>query len=70
MWVGSPLLLLMLVLVLLMLVRLVGGVMMIHHPILRRGTTRQSCHNLPLFSLLVGVDRIAHNDNVANEFWE
>jgi hypothetical protein len=60
---GSPLLVL-------MLVRQVGGAMMVHHPVPWRGTTGRSCHDLPLLCLLVSMDHIVRDDDIADEFWE
>jgi hypothetical protein len=62
----SPPLLLTLVLML-MLATLVGGVRMIHHPVLWRSTTEWSCHNLSLHVLLVSADHIVHDDDIVNE---
>jgi hypothetical protein len=54
----------------LMLERLVGGARMIHHPVLWRGTTGWSCHNLSLIALLMGVDPIIRDDDIADELWK
>jgi hypothetical protein len=63
MWVGSPLLLV-------MLTRLVGGARFIHHPIFWRSTTRCRCHDLSLLALLVGVDHIIRDNDVADKLWK
>jgi hypothetical protein len=51
-WAGSPLLLRMPLLVLGS--RWIGGVVVVHHPVLRRSTTGWSGHNFPLLDFLVG----------------
>jgi hypothetical protein len=61
---GGALLLLMRVLLLPM--RWVDGAVIVHHPVPWRG----SCHNLPLLCFLVSVDRIIHDDDIADKFWE
>jgi hypothetical protein len=60
MWVGSPLLLL-------MLMCQVGVAGSIHHPGLWRSTTGWGCHSLPLLAFLMGVDRIIHDDSIADK---
>jgi hypothetical protein len=62
---GGPLLLLTLVL---LLVRWVGGTVMVHRPVPQGGTTRRSCQMLPLLCLLVGMDHIVRDDNIADKF--
>jgi hypothetical protein len=68
-WTGSPLLLLTLVLVLLRLSRWVGGVVVVHRPVLQRITTGWSSHNLHLLGFLVGMDGIVRDHDVADKLW-
>jgi hypothetical protein len=66
-WVGSPLLLSTLVLVLLWLSRWVGGVVVVHRPVLQRSTTDWSSHNLPLLGFIVGADCIIYDHDIVDE---
>jgi hypothetical protein len=55
------------VLVLLRLSGWVGGTVVLHRPVLRRSTTKRSCHNLPLLDFLVSADCIVRDDDIADE---
>jgi hypothetical protein len=50
--------------------RRVGGAVIVHRLVPWRGTTRWSYHNLPLLYLLVPMDLIIYDDDIADEVWE
>jgi hypothetical protein len=59
-----------LLLVLLRLPWWVDGTMVVHHPVLQRGTTGWSSHIRPLLGFLVGADCIIRYHDVADELWK
>jgi hypothetical protein len=55
--------------VLMLLLMLMSGAVVVHHLVLLRSTTRWSYHGLPLLGLLVGTDRVIHDDDIVDKFW-
>jgi hypothetical protein len=45
----------------------VGRAVVVHRPIPRMSTIRQSCHNLSLLSFLVGMDCIVRDHDITDK---